>query len=162
MTMAVGNINPVNFVAPYLNPTSQGDQSVRGFPAQKAFADYQSGSPSEMGNVRNKRDTLWQEIELKDVPESGALRDSNRDRLNELGNEIKKDPNKFTKIEMDGCYKRVNERAKKSAANAKNYLETYLKGSGIEKDVETGEKRCGRARDDFRNKHKVEVRVYTA
>ncbi|WP_157664818.1 hypothetical protein [Bordetella genomosp. 9] len=159
--MLVNNVNSGRVVDTYPNAISQ-SLPVYGSPAEKAFSEYQSGSAAQIGKGRAKRDTLWQEIELKDVPESGALRDSNRDRLNELGNEIKKDPNKFTKIEMDGCYKRVKEGAKKSVANAEEYLEGYLRGAGIEKDIETGEKRCGRSRDDFRNKHKVEVRVYTA
>lgn len=130
-------------------------------PAQAAFAAYQPPDSSEIHQERAKRDTPAQTIELKNVAESGKLRDSVRNSLTDLGGEIKKDPGKYTKIEMDGCYKYVNEGAKKSAAAAEHFLETYLEGAGIRKDIEAGAKRCGRARDDFRNKHNVEVRVYT-
>lgn len=163
--MQVANVNQAR-IDPYSTAIQQNqptpNTSARdATSAQDAFAAYQPPSASEMPQERAKRDTPSQTIELKNVAETGRLRDSVRNSLTDLGGEIKKDPDKYTKIEMDGCYKHINEGAKRSAAAAEHFLETYLEGAGIRKDIETGTKRCGRGRDDFRNKHDVEVRVYT-
>ncbi|AOB29925.1 hypothetical protein AKI39_03310 [Bordetella sp. H567] len=157
--MQVTNVNPARFDA-YSAPSSQTSPTPH-TSAQEAFAAYQPPKSSESHQERAKRDTATQTIELKNVAETGKLRDAVRNTLTELGSEIKKDPGKYTKIEMDGCYKYVNEGAKRSAAAAEHFLDTYLQGAGVTKDIETGAKRCGRPRDDFRNKHNVEVRVYT-
>jgi hypothetical protein len=159
MTMQVANVHQARVDA-YSSAIPQ-NQPKPDTPARQAFATYQPPSPLEMRQERAKRDTPSQTIELKDVAERGTLRDSVRNSLTGLGNEIKKDPGKYTKIEMDGCYKRVKEGAERSAVAAENFLETYLEGAGVRKDIETGAKRCGRGKDDFRSKHNVEVRIHT-
>jgi hypothetical protein len=157
--MQVANVNQTRVDA-YSTPIPQ-NQPKPDTPAQEAFATYQPPGSLERRQQRTKRDTHSMTIELTDVAERGTLRDSVRNKLTVLGNEIKTDPGKYTKIEMDGCYKRVNEGAKRSAVAAENFLETYLEGAGVRKDIEAGTKRCGRAKDDFRDKHNVEVTVYT-